>query len=240
MSDQKPNVAYLVLDDFIEGITDGIYGDLWSKIDARFTTSKIKTRAQAKDFLSSDSALPRRAIIVADGAVADNKQWKEVLEDLVQFTKRGGLVIFGCNFSSFVRPNSFNSMFQKTFELSWTTGDYCRRTYQISQDAKLLLESEWNCSLRLSKEYSMKAVSIRNVPKSQHLYTSQENSSESPIIFTKYGGGFIGYIGDVNNEEGSEAVLLAFLGGYFLNLKGRLLLIPSLIRRNFDRLIDKP
>jgi hypothetical protein len=35
--------------------------------------------------------------------------------------------------------------------------------------------------------------------------------NEAPVAFAKVGRGWVGYVGDVNNEEGSHTVILAML-----------------------------
>ena len=77
----------------------------------------------------------------------------------------------------------------------------------------------------LLNEYSQKAVFLSNVAQSDSLYLPSSDSmtqslvfspqsvkqDQTPLAFTKVGDGWLGYVGDVNNEQGSQAVILAML-----------------------------
>jgi hypothetical protein len=77
----------------------------------------------------------------------------------------------------------------------------------------------------LSNTYSQKAVFLSNVSSDDSLYRPSSdsrtqslvfpaepvNQGETPVAFTKVGDGWLGYIGDVNNEKGSQAVILAMV-----------------------------
>ena len=72
----------------------------------------------------------------------------------------------------------------------------------------------------------MRAVHLKNTPADSRVYVPLEQSrTESRVFpptavdqgqtraaFSKHGSGWIGYIGDVNNEEGSRLLLMALLG----------------------------
>lgn len=77
----------------------------------------------------------------------------------------------------------------------------------------------------LPNRYSQKAVFLKNVasddavcsPSSDSVTQSRvflpelANPNEAAVAFTKVGEGWLGYNGDVNNEQGSQAVLLSML-----------------------------
>lgn len=58
--------------------------------------------------------------------------------------------------------------------------------------------------------YSQKAVYVKGVARSDVWYAGERD--EVAVAFTKVGNGMLGYVGDVNGEAGSEAVVLAMLG----------------------------
>ncbi|KAI4216994.1 MAG: hypothetical protein LQ349_009084 [Xanthoria aureola] len=80
-------------------------------------------------------------------------------------------------------------------------------------------------AIELEREYSMKAVHLKNTPADSRVYVPLEQSrtesrvfpptavdqEQTPAAFSQYGSGWIGYIGDVNNEEGSRSLLMALL-----------------------------
>lgn len=75
----------------------------------------------------------------------------------------------------------------------------------------------------LLPSYSQKAVFLKNVNATDSIYAPSSESrtqshvfqaetvdqDQAPVAFTKIGSGWLGYIGDVNNEEGSQNVVLA-------------------------------
>lgn len=77
----------------------------------------------------------------------------------------------------------------------------------------------------LPHSYSQKAVFLTNVASDDSVYRPSSDSvtqslvfppepsnpNEAAVAFTKVGEGWLGYIGDVNNEQGSQAVILSML-----------------------------
>ena len=77
----------------------------------------------------------------------------------------------------------------------------------------------------LPNQYSQKALFLANVASNDSVYCPSSesvtqsrvflpepaNPNEAAVAFTKVGEGWLGYIGDVNNELGSQAVLLSML-----------------------------
>ena len=77
----------------------------------------------------------------------------------------------------------------------------------------------------LPNSYSQKAVFLKNVASDDSMYRPSSDSvtqsrvflpapanpNETAVAFAKVGEGRLGYIGDVNNEQGSQAVLLSML-----------------------------
>lgn len=77
----------------------------------------------------------------------------------------------------------------------------------------------------LPNKYSQKAVFLKNVASDDSVYRPSSDSltqslvfapelanpNETAVAFKKVGEGWISYIGDVNNERGSQAVILSIL-----------------------------
>lgn len=65
----------------------------------------------------------------------------------------------------------------------------------------------------------MKALHVKDIQSDVAVYSPTEDShlrtqqiSESPVVHTRMGNGYLGYVGDVNYEEASSKVILAMLG----------------------------
>lgn len=158
-------------------------------------------------------------MIITHGAIAaKKKELKDLNTNLVSYTKNGGTVILGTLFSSFVTPPTFNRWMKETWNLPWKFGDY-HRTDVFQNPA---------CDLNgyksgvLQKSYSQKAVFLKDVDKEAAMYYPSGESrtqsavfppqsvdvSQTPVVFMKIGAGKLGYIGDVNNEDGSMMALM--------------------------------
>jgi hypothetical protein len=102
-------------------------------------------------------------------------------------------------FSNFVRPNDIGPFFAKA-GLQWSVGNYHHVNVSFNSDA---LEAT------LPVAYSLKAQFLRGVDASAILYGFD---GEAAIAFGQFGEGRIGYVGDVNAEEGTSAALIAMCG----------------------------
>ena len=58
--------------------------------------------------------------------------------------------------------------------------------------------------------YSQKATKLKYVEAGDALYSA--DAKQTAVAFAKYGKGWVGYVGDVNGEEGSDKVILAMCG----------------------------
>jgi hypothetical protein len=77
----------------------------------------------------------------------------------------------------------------------------------------------------LPKSYSQKAVFLSNVKPNDSVYSPSPesrtqslvfaaepvNQNQTPAAFIQVGDGWVGYIGNVKNEAGSQAVILAMV-----------------------------
>ncbi|XP_037044210.1 uncharacterized protein LOC119080092 [Bradysia coprophila] len=134
-----------------------------------------------------------------------------------EFAMGGGLVIFGCLFSSFTTPVDIDAMFEN-LGVPWKNADYYRTTFGITEMGKMLLHG-----LDVEETYSAKALQLSQVLPEQMLYKPVENAKTQSLVFAqapanpnlalaafmKIGSGAIAYIGDVNAERGSDRLTVA-------------------------------
>ncbi len=214
-------VLYLRLGDGMQSsIFDDMYQNLCTEIDEKYSTLQARSAADVKPLLSSPSL---KAILVVDGGLSTGKYHIKLQKELSTYTKAGGTIIFCCLFSNFVRPPDLDRLF-RSFGLSWEFGEYHRTTFYLSQTIKSVLGHQR--AIELEREYSMKAVHLKKTSVDSRVYVPLEQSrtqsmvfppspvdqEETPAVFSKHGSGWIGYIGDVNNEQGSRALVMALLG----------------------------
>ena len=138
---------------------------------------------------------------------------------VINYVRGGGTAILATHFSSFVRPPDMNRWFRESWGLPWQTGDYHRTTVHLNT------KCHWTRA-GLPEHYSQKAVFLQDVSKDGAVYLASESSrteshvfapesvsqEQTPVVFAQVGEGWLGYIGDVNNEVASQKVLLAMCG----------------------------
>ncbi|KAL9591476.1 MAG: hypothetical protein Q9179_007684 [Wetmoreana sp. 5 TL-2023] len=225
MSDSSAQVLYLRLgDDAQIGIFNDLYESLQSQIDTKYSTTEVKSAAAVKPLLSSPSL---KAILVVDGGLSGGR-CTALQTQLARYIKAGGTLIFCCLFSSFVSPLNADRLWSN-FAMPWKFGDYHRSTFYLSQKATPAFGNQRAATLE--REYSMKAVHLKDSTVDSKIYVPLEQSrvesmvfaprpvdqSQSPAVWAKCGEGWLGFIGDVNNEQGSQKLLMVMLGKFWSN-----------------------
>lgn len=167
---------------------------------------EVVTKKDTATRLLKDSST--KLILAVTPGLAMSKQSLPIKE----FLNSGGTLIFCGMFSSTIGPLDANKFFKK-LGLPWKFGDYCRTTDHITPIAASLGG--------FPESYSNKATRLENVAPSDRLYTPTADSRvqsfvfaaepvetrEAAVAFGKCGGGYVGYIGDVNDEVESALVV---------------------------------
>ncbi|KAI0100074.1 hypothetical protein GGR51DRAFT_378629 [Nemania sp. FL0031] len=192
----EPHVLCLCLD--YESMFNDIYARLISRITAKAKIDRATTQKAALDILTRD---PPSVIFVTDaGAVHVMKVWERLIDCL----RGGSTVVLAASFSTFVNEGRFNRCFSKV-GLPWKRGGYYRTNVRLR--SRVVDDRLKN---RLLPTYSQQAHYVQGVARSDVWYAGDRD--EVAVAFTKVGNGMLGYVGDVNGEDGSEAVVLAMLG----------------------------
>ncbi|KAH6649480.1 hypothetical protein F5144DRAFT_607639 [Chaetomium tenue] len=198
-TEPKPRILTLCLD--YEDMFQSIYGSLIAKITPKATMERATKPEVALTMLNGEP--PPSVILVTDGAITRQQKLCERVIDLL----RGGttVILAGC-FSSMVTQGQFNRFFAR-LGLPWQRGSYQRESVELRPQVV-----GDRLAARLPSSYSQKALFVANVESSEVWYAERETSNEAAVVFSKVGAGKLGYVGDVNGEEGSEAVVLAMCG----------------------------
>jgi hypothetical protein len=197
---------------------DATYARLFTKIKASSTFQRVEDGEYAIRLLQGDQK--PYAILITDEALTLTKNapvWNAVLK----YVRLGGRAVIMGHFACFVTPSSVKPFFAKA-GLQWEQGSYHRTTLMLNPQA---VGSD--LASKLLPEYNQKAVFLKNPIWTDSWYVTSENSTldslvfpadnvhntgESPVILASVGEGKLGYIGDVNVEEESDAVVLAMCG----------------------------
>ncbi len=213
---QKPCVFLLSLDS--QPWFDEMYEPLITSLSERARLKRATTARGALNYLGNRPEV----VLVTDPGIT-NPANLTVLEKLKDYVYGGGTAILGCTFSSFIGPSDMDAFFQTHFRLPWKFGDYHRTTVHLNQQAASNLRN----TVHLKPAYSQKAVFLKNVEPLAALYTPSTDSQtesfvfptepvqdrqQTPVAWVEIGDGRLGYIRDVNTEEGSDKVVLAMCG----------------------------
>lgn len=193
-----------------------IHAHLLSALRAKMSVIQALTSRKALKLLASPDLA---GVFVTDPGVADPK-YSQVFSKLVEYAKAGGTVVIGGLFCSFISPPEMDAFFHG-LGTSWKMASYHRTTFSLNQASTLA-----KCNPSLTASYSMKAVHLKNVPSTDAVYVSTEDShleshvfpahqitdhSDVPVVYSKVGLGHVGYVGDVNAEKSSTTAILAML-----------------------------
>jgi hypothetical protein len=177
-----------------------------------------------------------KGVFVGDEGIIKSENSK-VLSSLIRWVNDGGIAVTGSVFASFISWDNLDRFFEK-WGLPWKMGSYLGTTFVLNSSIHQL--SSQSASLMASysmKAVHIKGVEAEDV---LYAPTIDEDTDEDdidevsplprgpsrpyvfppstpvdllnvPIAYTRVGNGFLGYVGDVNAEEGSTSVILAML-----------------------------
>ncbi|KAK2596487.1 hypothetical protein N8I77_013375 [Diaporthe amygdali] len=197
------------------------HSDLFEEIDMALL-HRLSEKATVQSTKKPDVALdrlreepPPAAVLITDAACT--RKYAHVWDAVIAYVRQGGIAIAVGQFSSFVKPNDIGPFFAKA-GLEWASGAYHRTTVTLKPQAADIAASG------LRAHYSQKAVFLTGVHPDAVVYGPDENSvtesqvfptqtiedtTQAAIAFAGVGNGKIGYVGDVNHEEGTNDAILA-------------------------------
>ncbi|KAJ7184529.1 hypothetical protein C8R46DRAFT_1208719 [Mycena filopes] len=205
-------ILHLAIDEMVN-----THGDIISRLRSLSTVTTVKIADKAKPLLSSASLV---GVIITDTGVS-KKQHADLLTQLVAYVKAGGTVVICGAFSSFMSVPDMNAFFKKGWGLPWKMSAYHRTTFVLNQTNPLATATT---ARALQKSYSMKAVHLTGVAPKAALYVASDESrvesmvfaptritnlTDVPVVFAELGRGWLGYVGDVNSEQGSTEAIVA-------------------------------
>lgn len=197
---------------------DSANDHLLKALKAKTKFVRAKNATQASTYLGAPELA---GVIVGDAGIVSRSN-SGVASQLADYTKRGGTVVFGGLFPSFISGTDFGRFFSQNFGLQWERGSYFRTTFYKNTANDIVKK---NPSLAVS--YSMKALHVQGITPEYAIYRANESSrteslvfspnpvsnfEESPAVSVQVGNGTVGFLGDVNAEESSTGTILAMLG----------------------------
>jgi hypothetical protein len=217
-SNKASNRRVLLISLNYKGFFDEMFGALLTELSDKAQIQRVKTATSAIRKLSAEPS--PSAVLVTDEALCDESN-AHVWEAILQYVRQGGTSVIMGHFSSFAPSKSFKTFFARA-GLQWEDGSYHRTTFVVNGEAV-----GHELATKLPAQYSQKAVFVNNVARQDSWYLTDEKSvvesnvfapssahanGETAVAFAGVGEGKLGYVGDVNAEEGSDAVILAMCG----------------------------
>ncbi|KAI0011942.1 hypothetical protein F4779DRAFT_571033 [Xylariaceae sp. FL0662B] len=180
--------------------------------------SKIATIEQAWDaqqalHLLKQDKVPR-AILITDPGITDLEN-RELSRRVIEYARNGGTVVLSMYFASTVEIDDFEA-YMEQWGLPWRVHSGTRRDCAVNPSASGRPNLQWMEGLPAL--YWSKSLFLHHVAPEDCWYLpapSQDDDdpeTQTPIVFSKIGKGFLGFIGDVNQTAAADAVLLAMLG----------------------------
>ncbi|KAK0201257.1 hypothetical protein DFS33DRAFT_1277539 [Desarmillaria ectypa] len=148
--------------------------------------TQIETKGEsAKEMKLS----PPTAVVIAINAGVSKPENAIVLRCLLRYTS-------GAIHSARVMT------FFATWDLPWDLGSYFRTTVYLNH-------AENGVPLDGPPEsYSLKSMMLLNVSPTSRVESNLFGPNEIPCVYGPVGRGWLGYVGDVNNENGSTRVII--------------------------------
>ncbi|KAJ7449559.1 hypothetical protein FB451DRAFT_748310 [Mycena latifolia] len=196
--------------------------DLFSQLLDSVRSVAILHFVESKIAFQSALKITKPSAVLAIDAAITKEDNLDILQQLIQFTSAGGILVCCCNFSNGLDYLSASQYFSQ-WRLPWDAGSYFRTTVHLNPR-----RSVPGMSLEgLSASYSLKSLSLSHVQAEHAVYNPSSSSlieshvfeadkfpvdpAEAPCAYSPVGQGYFGYVGDVNNEEDSTRVILAMI-----------------------------
>ena len=211
-TDTKPPILLISIDK--DSFLDDISSHMIAALQRRGPILEATTAADASTKITAH--IPSTILITtADFA---KKRHAALHSKVAEYARAGGTVIICGQFCNFIEPPRFNAFISSVWDLPWTFGDYHRSTYIPNPTRRSKVQHG------LPESYCVKAVHIQDAAAEDMVYISTPDSriqshvfppdsahdlGQAPIVFTALGKGYLGYVGDVNQEKHTTAVILA-------------------------------
>mmetsp|Transcript_5445 Transcript_5445/g.8451 ORF Transcript_5445/g.8451 Transcript_5445/m.8451 type:complete len:340 (+) Transcript_5445:102-1121(+) len=133
-----------------------------------------------------------------------NGQWKE---SLIAWVKHGGLLMFA--------GGEFNKFYW--FDKHWQQSDYCRASLRVAAGCCEWVPRTSKLFTNALDSYNVKASLLRNVSVHNNLYSTHKDARPETVqrdmcavAVSPFGSGVVANFSDVNAEDKTMALILAF------------------------------
>ncbi|ESK85254.1 transcription factor [Moniliophthora roreri MCA 2997] len=176
---------------------------LFNRLDRESRVIRASTATVALQNLSSPDLI---GVLINEPSIANIASYADVLNRVIAFAKDGGTVVFGGSFSSLASARLHDEFWQAKMGIKWTCGSYRKGVVNIVRKHEMFSACSW-----LQSGFTMHAAHLKFADQNSALYCGNDNTNEAAVLRTRYGQGYVGYVGDIHGEQESVEITLAML-----------------------------
>lgn len=207
MASVKPRVAVVALE---KRDLEKTFSELMNSLRDNFDVVMVESLVAAQKLFSNEHNLA--AVLVTDAGIA-RPEAALLYPKLRQYVEDdAGTVVFCGLFSSATAADVFDVSFG-IFNLGWKRGECLRTNFSLAPATMLEADLPILCSMKASLVKAPGAAAVylpSGQARSQHFAHAAADvpKDQTPVAFAPFGAGHVGYVGDVDAEEESTAVVL--------------------------------
>lgn len=190
----QPTVLLLSIE--TSAMFDKTFATTLERIGAKASIHRIMT---VNHFMRYMEIMRPSVIILTDVALC-NPEYIMVLDRVIEYAKSGGTVVAMGNFPSLIDPEGWRYFFRR-LDLDWTIGYHARDRTPRTAHAPVNVTS-----------YVQEAVFARVKDESQMWYCHPKEKNQAASAMARLGEGRFGYVGDLEEGNGTSSVVLAMCG----------------------------
>ncbi|KAG9230802.1 hypothetical protein BJ875DRAFT_139952 [Amylocarpus encephaloides] len=206
-----PEIFFLSLN--LRSDFDDAYHAMFESIDAH---GYLHRQTTVKGALQHLNSVQPQAIIVSDEGLT-KKGNEAMLEQVKNYVKEGGRVIFAFDFPKYVDTGILDTFFIKTFELPWTSGCLQKKTVTFNHDC-LLPVVFTKCSF--PNEYTRQSLHVSGAREYEKVFAPRPfltvdsrthravDDMQAAVVGARIREGFVAYVGDIEPIKDDGFVLL--------------------------------
>ncbi|GAA5826322.1 hypothetical protein JCM11251_007253 [Rhodosporidiobolus azoricus] len=221
---------YIVHIDFEREITDHApwCKPLLDSISIPFSRTYALVTKPAQLMSVLDHPIPPKSILCTSADLAESAHG-DLRAKLRGYIENGGRLVLGGPMPNYLTTEAMETLYTDFGAPTWKRGGYFRTTHTLNLGHPLYqaLAGDSVTRAALAQSYSCKASLVDNVTQDEALYQTAEGAQHQTLVphmqrevktgevavaVKKVGKGYFAWVGDVNQEQGSNSVVLFLMG----------------------------
>ena len=182
--------------------------------ESSFTTTAVGLDLKSKN-------RPRVVLMVTEDVTKIG--FVHLRSELARYVQTGGTLILCCWFAAKSNAMGIDSLLWE-FHCDWTVKEGLEEFVRVNLTLNAALKQKLGQTFNLLEPtYAIQAIHIQGVSVADRVYLGPSeneirevaaidpNAESTPSAFRKHGRGFLGYVGDVGLESGTQALILSMI-----------------------------